>query len=217
MQKYEKPQLIQLTDTISYLPATHKPFSCDVVFIKTDDATWIFDVGCSKEAAEKINEIQGKKNIVISHFHPDHTLNLLRVSYNNLYVSKHTKKHTLKGTVIDRDSTFSSTPEISVVLFPSSHTKGCLCLLCGDYAFMGDGTYAKEKRGDHTYNAQILKEEIETLERMPCTYMCLSHDARFVQERGDVIALLKEIYARRTPNNPIISVEDFFNPDGSVK
>lgn len=217
MKTDKKPQLVRLTENISYLPATHKPFSCDVVFIKTADATWIFDVGCSKNTAKIINEISGTKNIVLSHFHPDHTLNLLRISYTNLYVSKYTKKYTLKGTVINSDTSFYTKPAISIILLPSSHTKGCLCLLCGDYAFMGDGTYAKERKGNHTYNAQILKEEIATLERIPSKYVCLSHDPRFVQERVDLIALHKQIYARRNPNNPIISVEDFFNQDGSVK
>lgn len=217
MKTDKKPQLVRLTENISYLPATHKPFSCDVVFIKTADATWIFDVGCSKTTAKIINEISGTKNIVLSHFHPDHTLNLLRISYTNLYVSKYTKKYTLKGTVIDSDIVFNTKPAISIILLPSSHTKGCLCLLCGDYAFMGDGTYAKERKGNHTYNAQILKEEIATLERIPSKYVCLSHDPRFVQERVDLIALHKQIYARRNLNNPIISVEDFFNQDGSVK
>ncbi|MDE6245055.1 MAG: MBL fold metallo-hydrolase [Treponemataceae bacterium] len=217
MKVNEKPQLVQLTENISYLPATHKPFSCDVVFIKTADATWIFDVGCSKTAAKTINEITGTKNIVLSHFHPDHCLNLLRVSYTNLYVSKYTKKYTLKGTVINNDTHFNTKPEISVILLPSSHTKGCLCLLCGDYAFMGDGTYAKERKGNHTYNAQILQEEIAILERISSKYVCLSHDPQFVQERVDLIALHKQIYARKSPNNPIISVEDFFNKDGSVK
>lgn len=209
-------ELIKITDNISYLPATRKPISCDVIFIRTKNATWIFDVGFTKEAAEEINKIEGVKNIVISHFHPDHVWNLRHVKYDNLYVSKNTKRYIFKGTVLTEDTDFED-GEIKIINLPSSHAKGCLCLLSGDYAFMGDGTYAKERRGNHTYNAQLLKAEIEALEKIPCRYVCLDHDKNFIQKRSDLIVLHKEIYARRKEGNPVISVEDFFNPDGSVK
>ena len=91
--------LIRLTPEISYLPSVENPISSDVVFIKPQgsDTTWIFDVGSCGEAAELINAIEGKKYIVISHFHPDHILNLLKVKYDNLYVTKYTKKYTRGG------------------------------------------------------------------------------------------------------------------------
>lgn len=209
--------LIKLNEFISYLPATEKPLSCDVVFIKTDIATWIFDVGLNKEAVNEIKKIDGPKNIVISHFHPDHILNLINVSADNIYVSKNTKKYTIKGTVISGENTFDENPKISIIDFPSSHAKGCLCLVCGDYAFMGDGTYAKPKKGNHVYNAQLLQEMISTMEKIDCKYFCLSHDANFVQEKEVVLKLYRQIYQRRTPDNPLIDVEDFFNADGSVK
>ena len=95
--------LINLTQNISYTPSSTKPFSCDVVFIKGQKFTWIFDCGTTKEIADEINRIQTPKNIVISHFHPDHILNLARVNYDNLYVSKYTKKYTFKGTVLESD------------------------------------------------------------------------------------------------------------------
>lgn len=209
--------LIKLTENISYLPATHSPFSSDVTFIKTNKATWIFDAGMSQAAADEINKIEGPKNIVISHFHPDHIFNLTKVKCDNLYVSKYTKRYTFKGTVIENDTVFEEEPEIKIISFPSSHAKGCLCLICGDYAFMGDGTYAKEKIGNHTYNAQLLKSMIDVMESLTCPYFCLSHDRNYVQNRETVIQLYKDIYARHTADSPIISVEDFFNADGSVK
>lgn len=209
--------LIKLTENISYLPATLKPFSCDVVFIKTNKATWIFDAGMSQNAADEINRIESPKNIVISHFHPDHIFNLTKVKCDNLYVSKYTKRYTFKGTVIEDSKTFDNEPSIQIISLPSSHAKGCLCLVCGDYAFMGDGTYAKEKIGNHTYNAQLLKSMIDVMEQLPCKYFCLSHDRNFVQNKDTVIQLYKDIYARHTPDSPVISVEDYFNADGSVK
>lgn len=209
--------LIKITEEISYLPATEKPLSCDIVFIKTDKSTWIFDVGLNSQAFSEIKKVEGIKNIVISHFHPDHILNLPRLKYDNLYVSKNTKKYTLKGTIIESKLIVNENPQITIMELPSSHAKGCLCLICGDYAFMGDGTYAKPIKGHHTYNAQLLQQMIETMKSIPAKYFCLSHETKFIQEKEKIIELYKDIYARREPNNPIIDVEDFFNSDGSVK
>ncbi|MCQ2591390.1 MAG: MBL fold metallo-hydrolase [Treponema sp.] len=209
--------LVQITSDISYLPASEKPLSCDVVFIKTDKETWIFDVGMNKQSVEAINQIDGPKNIVISHFHPDHILNLGKVSYENLYVSANTKKYVFKGSVVTKDLDFDCSPKISIKLLPSSHAKGCLCLLCGDYAFLGDGAYSKPIRGHHTYNAQLLQEMIKVMESMDVKYFCLSHDKNFIQSKESVLELYKNIYKRRTPDSSVIDVEDFFNSDGSVK
>ena len=222
--------LINLTQNISYIPSSTKPFSCDVVFIKGQKFTWIFDCGTTKEIADEINRIQTPKNIVISHFHPDHILNLARVNYDNLYVSKYTKKYTFKGTVLESDffaQDFLDTTskenldnqknQIKIFHLPSSHAKGCLCLACGDYCFMGDGTYAKELIGNHYYNAQLLLQMINVMEKIDVKYFCLSHDKNFVQNKETVLALYKDIYKRRQEGNPKISVEDFFNADGTVK
>lgn len=226
--------LINLSQNISYIPSSTKPFSCDVVFIKGQKFTWIFDCGTTKEIADEINRIQTPKNIVISHFHPDHILNLARINYDNLYVSKYTKKYTFKGIVLESDffaQDFLDTTsqkenldnqdnqknQIKVFHLPSSHAKGCLCLACGDYCFMGDGTYAKELIGNHYYNAQLLLQMINVMENIDAKYFCLSHDKNFVQNKETVIALYKDIYKRRHEGNPKISVEDFFNADGTVK
>lgn len=209
--------LIEINSNISYFPASRKPFTCDVIFIKTNKATWIFDVGMSKEQAEYINQLEGPKNVVISHFHPDHILNLPKVSYNQLYVSKNTKKYTFKGTVVEGSLVVDEEPQIRIYEMPSSHAKGCLILVCGNYAFMGDGTYCKEKLLHHSYNAQLLKAEIDFLESLDCEFVCLDHDPNFIQHRKSLIELHKEIYARHKPGEPNISVEDFFNPDGTVK
>lgn len=223
--------MINLTQNISYIPSSTKPFSCDVVFIKGQKFTWIFDCGTTKEIADEINKIQMPKNIVISHFHPDHILNLARINYDNLYVSKYTKKYTFKGTVLESDffaQDFLDTTskkenldnqknQIKIFHLPSSHAKGCLCLSCGDYCFMGDGTYAKELIGNHYYNAQLLLQMINVMENIDAKYFCLSHDKNFVQNKETVIALYKDIYKRRQEGNPKISVEDFFNADGTVK
>lgn len=207
--------LIKLTDEISYLPSVDKPISSDVAFIKTSQATWIFDTGTTKEAAELINSIEDTKNVVISHFHFDHIFNLTKIKYDNLYVSKYTKRYSRKGTVVEGALEF---PEQGIRLFeiPSSHAKGCLALEFKNYAFLGDATYCKIKIGSHEYNVQLLEQMIQSMEQIKADNFCLSHDKNFSVSKESVIALYKKIFNRRIPGKSTINVNDFFNADGST-
>ena len=112
---------------------------------------------------------------------------------------------------------FDEEPEIKIMELPSSHAKGCLILICGEYAFLGDGAYCKPLLGHHTYNSQLLLEMIKVMESLDVKYFCLSHDKNFVQRKEAVVALYRNIYKRRKADNPVIDVEDFFNDDGSVR
>lgn len=209
--------LINLTPEISYLPSVENPISSDVIFIKPDgsDTTWIFDVGTSSEAAELIKAVEGKKNIVISHFHPDHILNLLKVKCDNLYVTKYTKKYTRAGTIVDEELCFPD--GVKIYQIPSSHSKGCLVLEYKDYAFLGDATYVRFRLSAREYNVQLLEQMIKKLEEIPAQNFCLSHDKTFVQPKESVLRIYKKILSRRVNGNPTINVNDFFNDDGGVK
>ena len=209
--------LIKLTPEIKYLPSVENPISSDVVFIKPQgsDTTWIFDVGSCGGAAELINAVEGKKNIVISHFHPDHILNLLKVKYDNLYVTKYTKKYTRAGEVVDGELTFPDGIKISQI--PSSHSKGCLALEYKDYVFLGDATYCHFRLSVREYNVQLLEQMIKKLEEIQAPNFCLSHDKSFVQPKESVLRIYRKILARRKDDNPTINVNDFFNEDGGVK
>ena len=209
--------LIKLTPEISYLPSVENPLSSDVVFIKPEgsDTTWIFDTGTSSEAAELINAVEGKKNIVISHFHPDHILNLLKVKPDNLYVTKYTKKYTRAGEIVDDEVSFPD--GIKIYPIPSSHSKGSLVLEYKDYAFLGDATYVRFRLSAREYNVQLLEQMIKKLEEIPGPNFCLSHDKAFVQPKESVLRIYRKILARRVAGNPTINVNDFFNEDGGVK
>lgn len=209
--------VINITPEISYLPSVENPISSDVVFIKPagSDITWIFDVGSNSEAAELINAVEGKKNIVISHFHPDHILNLLKVKYDNLYVTKYTKKYTRGGTIIEDEQIFPD--GIKIYQMPSSHSKGCLVLEFKDYVFLGDATYCKFRLTAREYNVQLLEQMIKKMEEISVPNFCLSHDKTFVQPKESVLRIYQKILARRKNGNPTINVNDFFNEDGGVK
>ena len=209
--------LINLTPEISYLPSVESPISSDVVFIKPQgsDTTWIFDTGTCSEAAEFINAVEGKKNIVISHFHPDHILNLLKVKYDKLYVTKYTKKYTRAGEIVDGELLFPDGIKISQ--FPSSHSKGALILEYKDYAFLGDATYCHFRLTAREYNVQLLEQMIKKMEEITAPNFCLSHDKGFVQPKESVLRIYRKILARRKNGSPTINVNDFFNEDGGVK
>ena len=200
--------IIPITDDISYLPASTAPLSCDVVFIKSSGCTWIFDVGACPDAACAINGISGKKNIVISHFHQDHTGNLPLVSYDNLFVSGYTEKHVHAGTVISDQAFFD---DVKVFPMPSSHAKGCLALVHGDYAFLGDGAFCKYKGNSRLYNVQILNDMISFMENLPCKYFALDHEKKFIQQKEMMIAIYKKIYSNRKQGEPYINVNGFFS------
>lgn len=209
--------LINLTPEISYLPSVESPISSDVVFIKPQgsDTTWIFDTGTCSEAAEFINAVEGKKNIVISHFHPDHILNLLKVKYDKLYVSKYTKKYTRAGEIVDGELLFPDGIKISQI--PSSHSKGALILEYKDFAFLGDATYCHFRLTAREYNVQLLDQMIKKMEEITAPNFCLSHDKGFVQPKESVLRIYRKILARRKNGSPTINVNDFFNEDGGVK
>ncbi len=226
--------LINITPEISYLPSVENPLSSDVVFIRpavrpegegsaseeasaagTESAvTWIFDTGSSSEAAQIINNIKGKKKVVISHFHPDHILNLLKIKYDELYVTKYTKKYTRFGSIVDQPLEFPD--GIKLYQIPSSHAKGSLVLEYKDYAFLGDATYCHFRFNAREYNVQLLEGMVKTMEESPANYFGLSHERKFIQPKENVIRIYKKILARRKPGNPIINVNDFFNEDGGV-
>ena len=209
--------LINLTPEISYLPSVESPISSDVVFIKPQgsDTTWIFDTGTCSEAAEFINAVDGKKNIVISHFHPDHILNLLKVKYDKLYVTKYTKKYTRVGEIVDGELLFPDGIKISQI--PSSHSKGALILEYKDFAFLGDATYCHFRLTAREYNVQLLDQMIKKMEEITAPNFCLSHDKGFVQPKESVLRIYRKILARRKNGSPTINVNDFFNEDGGVK
>ena len=208
--------IIDLTDSISYIHSSKNPLSSDVVFIKRQKSVWIFDVGACKEAATEIEHIYKKKYVVLSHFHPDHIWNLICTSNTELFLSENTRKYVKKGTVVDKELVIPAEgkdPEIRVFEIPSSHAKGCLALVCGDYAFLGDATYSKEKFNKKFYNEQQLRELIQCLKKLDCQFVCLSHSRSFVHKREDIIRMLTAIYETREKGSAEICVDNFFYDD----
>ena len=197
-------EIIKICDRISYIKASEEPLSADVGIIEGDKCVWLFDVGCSDDAAEEINGIEKPKKAVISHFHPDHMGNLERVGIAEVYLGANTFKYTKCGTVVDKDFFIDDGVKIHIFPLPSSHAKGSVGMEIGEYAFLGDGTYATMKQGKVCYNASVLKEEITVLKSLSAKYFLLSHDEKFIRNREEVITELEEIYSKRDPKESFI-------------
>ena len=219
------PKIVKLTDRIQYLQVSYEPLSADVVAVRGDSAWWIFDVGACDEAVDFINALPRvfaackgdgnvaaplKKNIVISHFHRDHLLNVVRhcngevsLDFDTLYVGSHASK--VVGDMNDREKVSVTSPlafddgvHIEILPIPNSHAKGSLVLIVDDFVFLGDATYPMVGHGaPDVYNVQILGEQIKLLKSLKPTRFCLSHKRGLVRDKTSVIQFLESVYARR--------------------
>ena len=221
------PKIVKLNDRIQYLQVSYEPLSADVVTVRGDSAWWIFDVGACDMAVDFINALPRnpanddavslKKNIVISHFHRDHLLNVVRhcngevsLDFDTLYVGSHASK--VVGEISGHEKITVSSPlsfddgvHIEILPIPNSHAKGSLILVVDDFVFLGDATYPMVGHGEpDVYNVQILGEQIKFLKSLAQTRFCLSHKRGLVRDRNSVIQFLESVYARRQKNENYI-------------
>ena len=192
---------ITISERISYIEATEEPLSADIGIIRCGDTEWLYDVGNDERS---LAGLDGQYNVVLSHFHQDHTGSLDKIRVGELYVSGATFRHTGWGTVVNGELTIG---DLRIFQIPSSHTKGCLGLEIGnEYAFVGDALYCKAKNGYYAYNSQLLKDEIEVLKQLKAQKLLVSHFQGLVRLKDEVIAELEQIYSKREKNNPDIRV-----------
>ena len=216
--------MIQISDTIEYIKGDENPLSSDVIFIKGDSATWVFDVGNNDESFEAIKTAALEKplNIIISHFHPDHMGNLSRVKVLdnvNFYVSKNTYNYSKIGNIVDEEMNVTDGVRLKIFKMPSSHAKGCLCVeindeitLLGDAIYPGYNTrsteigkkeYSKEFK---KYNVQFLKEQIDLLNNLKSDKVFMAHEKRPETKKLIIIKFLESIYHKREAGEPYICI-----------
>ena len=194
-------EFITINDRIGYRPASDQPLSADIGVIKQGDGTWLYEVGGWAEHARGLDEAY---DIVLSHFHADHTGNLGRIRARSLYVSEETYRHVQYGTIVRGDLYIG---DMHLFPLPSSHAKGCLGLEVGDtYAFVGDALYCRVRDGFYVYNAQLLRDEIAVLRALRASRLLVSHRPGMLRERDEALEELKAIYGMREGNAPEIRI-----------
>ena len=186
-----------VTETLRYLPAQSSPLSADVIGYFREGETWLYDVGASPEAAEAIRALPGRIYVVLSHFHPDHTANLSRISWDGLYVGRNTARYTKTGTVVD--GPMLPAPGVRLAPLPSCHAKGSLLMEAEGYAFLGDGTYTGTHEGKRAYSVGQLGELIGVLKGLSSEYVLLSHRDPICRRKTELIEELTEVFQRRKP------------------
>jgi len=187
-------EIINITPQISYIPSTTEPLSAEVVLIKGDAQTYIYDVGRREDVWSYLQNL-GNTTIILSHFHGDHSDNIKNLFPNELYVSKQTYKYTHFGKIVS-DDIFIEDGELKLHIFllPSSHSKGCLCLeVNNEYVFCGDAIYGNSyKNTEEVYNYQLLQSEIETLKCIDAKYFFLSHRFNVRYTKKAVLSFLEK-------------------------
>ena len=97
---------------------------------------------------------------------------------------------------------------IEIHPMPNSHAKGSLLLQADSkYILIGDSLYSKVKGDHYVYNAQLLKEEITLLEKLPGTYIFSSHEREPVKGKAGVVRFLQSIYEKKTKSDTYIYIE----------
>lgn len=197
----------EINSVISYIPATNNPLSSDIGLVRGSNSIYIYDVGACEESRRYINSLSEPKNVIISHFHSDHTHNLPEIRYDKLYVGKETYKYTNGGIIVTEPVAIEDGVSLELIPIPATHSKGSLILNVNkEYVFLGDCLYTSMHAGKRCYNSQLLKEQIDILKRLECRYFLLSHDERFVCSKEAVIRWLESIYAKRDKNSSYIYV-----------
>ena len=201
-------QKFLINEKISYIESIDFPLSADIGIVRDGSSTWLYDVGNGENV---ISELNGRYNVVLSHFHPDHIANINRINIKNLYVSKETFKYISKEKIEVDNITIVTEPinigNIHIFPLPSSHAKGCLGLEIDEYVFVGDALYSKSKNNSNFYNAQLLKQEIDVLSNLSATFLLASHFKGLARNRGEVLNELREIYSMRKVNSSEIYIE----------
>lgn len=193
--------IIRLNNLISYISPTENPLSANVVMIQGKEALWLYDVGNHPDIPQVIEQFRDGRNVnvILSHFHEDHTGGLPDIACNEIYQGKYTYRHTEKGVIV-QDNIYIQDGDVSLHIFPlpSSHAKGCVALEVNEeWCFLGDALYAMQKCGHNLYNAGVLKEEIAVLENVKAKHFMLSHRTPFETPKEIIMRWLGDIYDRR--------------------
>lgn len=197
---------IIINDRISYYESLEDPLSSDVIIVRGDSTIWLYDVGNSPLVTAGLNSLPGPKQVILSHFHPDHSGALSETDYDVLLVGNNTRKYTKEGTIVSDTITVKDGVHISVHPFPSSHAKGSLALGCDEYLFAGDGLYTAAKEGRYFYNVSILTAQIAFFKEHRFKYIGLSHRKPFIVSYDEVFDFLQKILSLKEPGSPYICI-----------
>lgn len=163
--------MIPICEYINFIPSSDEPLSADVFFIKGDKKTYIYDVGSNEQAFNEIESVAGEKAVILSHFHPDHTANMKRISCDEIYLDKKTYEKLGKGIIVSDRIVIEDGLKLEIARFPSVHAKGSLVLtISSEYTLIGDLYYSNKD-----CNKDVAREMITAMKRLDTKYFVPSH------------------------------------------
>lgn len=196
--------MINVNNLYSVIKGGNKPLSSDCGVIEINNTLYIFDVGANPRIIEELNNINLDRVVIISHFHIDHITNLNKINYSKLYVSDNTFKRTKTGETVKEKLILNE--YISIFPITCCHCKGSIGLKFRNYAFIGDSLAPQIKKDCNVYNVQLLKQEINELEKLDVDYFLDSHNMEIIMTKKEVIDKLQNIYNKRQKDNPYIKI-----------
>ncbi len=198
------PKLFKpLAEGVFYIPAREEPLSAEVFAIKTEPGWIVCDVGSTPDRAEAVNGLDGKKTVILSHFHADHAGNIKKINCRKILAGAYTVKKIGMGEAV---AGRLEIPGGSVFPLPSSHEKGCVALEARGIVFLGDGTYPGSFHGLHGYSAGTLADTLRVLGSTEAEWAALSHRMPKIVRKEAVIRQLEGIYAERKSGENVIVV-----------
>ena len=140
--------LERIAPRILRVPPVDEPLSSDAFIIEGDTRYYVYDVGASEEAYEVISALDKPVAVILSHFHRDHTANMVRITPAETLVGARTRRQLGLGTLVDASVTIRDGVEIVVQSCVSPHAPGCLiATVNGAYTLIGDLHYAQPGKG----------------------------------------------------------------------
>ena len=181
----------RINSVITYIPASLEPLSADVYFIEGDICCYIFDVGNNKAALQEISAVKKEKVVILSHYHNDHTGNIDKVNYKELYVGDLTKETIQRGTVVTDEFVIHDGVELLIQHCPSPHVNGSLIVTVNkEYTLIADLYFTRAG-----YDKELANEMLKELEALETKYFVVSHQqGENIFEKQKLIAELKEYF-----------------------
>ena len=178
-----------INDYLQYIEPSQVPFSSAVYIIKGDNNSYIYDVGRDPENLPILSEIKNKV-VVLSHFHGDHSDNLPKVEYKQLYTGDTCAEMLGRGHVVRDVLNLNDGVELCIRHCPSVHTGGSLILTVNkEYCMLGDVYHHRA-----TFDSETAWQMLAVLKRIKCKYFLVAHGDELCIPKEELIRQLEEEY-----------------------
>ncbi len=177
--------------SIRYLPASEQPLSAEVYFIQGEKNTYLYDVGNHIPTLNAIQALPKAPVAILSHYHADHTGNVLKAAFQQIYVGDFTREKLDVGTVVAEPMTIDDGTELEIIPCPSVHTPGSLILNVNrEYCLIGDLFFCKPP-----VSTELARQMLEALSQVDTGFFVVSHSGveNIFDKKSFLVELRREL------------------------